>query len=347
VRRALDPFIAAKVVHVVTSGGHSIYSCLDPAKRAEIEQAFAGAGFAAPGAMADALFDRDQVQLFTGGNDPAYGGARIGGYGPEDDTLTPQDSRPLTAYEQREATKVFWGSLRMDVIEISEGGPLTWGGYARTTPDHVRFPNGSFGESGFIPWLIHELTHVWQYQHGAPLGNVIVSAFRGNYDYGGEPALRKRYADGDDFGDFGFEQQGDILQNYYEALVAGRDTSAFDPYLVQVRAGMTERLPPVKGIEPLPAGTLDVHALNEAYRAKVEAQIVAQLERRIDANDGPAVADRHHQVIALFRDLVGYWSSTYLERLDARRPDDVLVTRLHERMSRATVAEVRKLFTSG
>ena len=140
---------------------------------------------------------------------------------------------------------------------------------------------------------------------GHALGNVIVSAFRGNYDYGGEEALKNRRAAGDSFGDFGFEQQGDILQDYYKRLVGGCDVSACEPYLGEVRAGMWDRLPPAKGIEPLPTATLDVAKLNEEYGRRVESRCQAfvltywrqrrvngttkSLDKRIDNGAWPAL----------------------------------------------------------
>jgi hypothetical protein len=335
---ALGPLIDAKKVRVTTSGKKTMYSCAVPEERPAIERTLGAQGFKLAKQMTDAIFDPHHVVLFTGGVDPQYGGQTFGG-SRRDDGLENQSNRALTAFELGEVSKVFWGSLRTDTIEIEESRIWTLGGYARTTPDHVRFPPGSFGEPGFVPWLIHELTHVWQYQHGAPLGNVIVSAFRGNYDYGGEEALKNRRAEGDSFGDFGFEQQGDILQDYYERLVRGGDVSAYEPYLGEVRAGMWDRLPPVKGIEPLPTGTLDVRALNEKHRGEIEHQIIGQLRLPMGADD-PRAITRSHRLLELFRQLTPYWSGTYRERIAARRSDDQLVNLLFSQISRYTRAKI-------
>ena len=232
----------------------------------------------------------------------------------------------------------------MDGVTISESAVIAVGGYARTLPGHIYFPKGSFDAPGFVPWLIHELTHVWQYQHDAPLGNVIVSAFKGNYDYGGEAGLRKAWADGDSFGDFGFEQQGDILQHYYQRL--GGDTSAFDPFLAQVRSGwISSRLPEVEPIKPLPAGTLDLKALNERYRARIEAEIVGQLRRRLPASATKAILERRDRVLELFRDFRGYWAGTYLDRIAARAPGDELMTLLYRTMSDSTIGKIRDMLS--
>ncbi len=151
-----------------------------------------------------------------------------------------------------------------------------------------------------MPWLIHELTHVWQYQQGVPTSAVILSAFKGNYDYGGEANLRKRWSEGESFGDFGTEQQGDILQDYYKRLVVGRDVSAYEPYVDQVRSGVWRyRLPPMVSIKELPLGTLDETALNEQYRKKVEAEIIGVLRTDIGVNDRRGIAARRDKVLEL------------------------------------------------
>lgn len=342
---ALAPLIKAKKVKVTASGDKTLYGSLLPETRPEAERALEGAGFSHAKEMADAVYNRHNVILFTGGvPDPMYGGARVGGASRED-SLERQSSRPLTTYEINEAGKVFWGSLHTDSVEISESRIWTLGGYARTMPNHVRFPRGSFDKSDFIPWLIHELTHVWQYQHGAPIGNVVISALRGNYDYGEEAALRQRWADGDSFVDFGFEQQGDILEDYYNKLVSGADVSAYEPFVQQVRSGVWQyRLPPAKTVEPLPSATLDVPASNKKYQAGVEHEIIAQLRLRIDRADRAAIIKRHDEVLALFHKVAGYWSAEYLKRIDARRSGDVLISLLYRRMSDETVAQVRRIF---
>jgi hypothetical protein len=338
---ALAPLIKARSVTRTRDADLEMWGSTVDAAKPDVVSAFQARGFSKASPMADAVYNRNDVVLFTEGWDPQYGGARVGGASRED-TLSRQSDRPLTAAERDAAGTVFWGALRMDGVTISESTVIALGGYARTIPDHIYFPNGTFGESGFVPWLIHELTHVWQYQRGAPVGNVIVSAFRGHYDYGGEEGLRKAWADGDNFGDFGFEQQGDILQHYYQRAKAGIDTSAFDPFVAQVRSGVIDqRLPEVKPITPLPLGTLDEHALNEKFRARIESEIIAQL-KRYPQTDRATLA-RRDKVVELFRNFTGYWSGTYRDRVDARAANDELVTLLYSRMSRSTVTRIRDL----
>ncbi|SRR6266545_6998244 len=151
--------------------------------------------------------------------------------------------RGLTAGEVTAAYSVFHGTLDTDSIVLSEGGPLAVGGYARTLPDHVTFPAGTLSKppGGFLAWLIHELGHCWQYQQGASVPGLIVSALGGDYDYGGEQGLRDAAAKGQAFADFGYEEQAEIFADYYRH--SGGDTSAYDPYLQSVWDGTWESAP--------------------------------------------------------------------------------------------------------
>jgi hypothetical protein len=151
--------------------------------------------------------------------------------------------RGLTSDEVSAAHSVFHATLRTDSIVLSEGGVLAIGGYARTLPDHVTFPAGTLTNppGGFMAWLIHELGHCWQYQQGASVPGLIVSALGGDYDYGGEQGLRTAAAKGQPFADFGYEEQAEILADYYRHL--GGDTSAYDPYIQTVWDGTWQSAP--------------------------------------------------------------------------------------------------------
>ena len=67
--------------------------------------------------------------------------------------------------------------------------------------------------------FIHEMTHVWQHQHGVNV--LLVGAYQqakqflvgDQYDY--------HLAPGKMFKDFNIEQQGDIIRDYYWALDLG------------------------------------------------------------------------------------------------------------------------------
>jgi outer membrane lipoprotein SlyB len=159
------------------------------------------------------------------------------------ETLT-ADKRELTADEKREARIVFGTSLNYDVVRVAESPIVALGGYARTPFNTVYFPSGTLQQAqadppAFWPWLVHELTHTWQTQHGISVVTKILTALRGSgaYEYGGPEGLRAALAQNKRFLDFNTEQQADICKDYYVALKSGGDVSAYEPYIQQVKRG--------------------------------------------------------------------------------------------------------------
>lgn len=179
------------------------------------------------------------------GNDGAEGAGPTDGSENESQSEEPDTERHLTADEVSAAYSVFQGTLNTDSIVLTEGGILAVGGYARTLPDYVTFPAGTLStpDGNFMHWLIHELGHCWQYQQGASVPGLILSALGGDYDYGGEQGLRDAAANGQPFSDFGYEEQASIFADYYVKI--GGDTSAFDPYMQSVWDGTWQQPPKV------------------------------------------------------------------------------------------------------
>jgi type VI secretion system secreted protein VgrG len=97
-------------------------------------------------------------------------------------------------------------------------------------------PGVEHGEFYKVAWLIHELTHAWQYQQ---MGwsylfkalNVQIRLGTRAYQFGGEEGLRQRGSSGARLLDFNLEQQGDIARDYYERLKRGQDTSAWNRFV--------------------------------------------------------------------------------------------------------------------
>ena len=218
---------------------------------------------------------------------------------------------------------------------------MTIGDAARTLPDRIYFPEGSFQRPDFMPWLIHELTHVWQYQRGASLGGLIIDAIDAHYDYEGEDGLRKAWNRGSAFDDFTYEQQADILSDYYTHL-GRKDLSAYEGFVDQVRTGETGKRR-AQTVTPLPGATLDWKKSYEQDRVKTEGELIRQLRIPMKINDERAVV-RAQRLLELFSHLSGYWSGTYAERLVARRTDDELVTLLFSTVSDATLRRILRVF---
>ena len=96
-------------------------------------------------------------------------------------------------------------------------------------------------ESYKLDWLVHELTHCWQYQHlgWKYLFKALRAQFREKenaYDYGGADGLVKSRQKGVQFKQFNPEQQGNIVQAYYLRKRKELDITPWAPYLDDLKA---------------------------------------------------------------------------------------------------------------
>lgn len=182
--------------------------------------------------------------------------------------VRPGAGRPLSPVELAEARLVFGDGLNYSRIRVKEGLGFsnwiadigaalqgrrrTWDnavtlGYVSYFPVAIRTSEGEMagGYVGDMAWLIHELTHQWQYSQ---LGwRYLLESLRvqlqggvQSYDYRGshksnEAALQAAYVAGRRLRDFNMEQQGDIARDYYLALKTGRATSAWEPFIAELR----------------------------------------------------------------------------------------------------------------
>lgn len=177
-------------------------------------------------------------------------------------------TRSLSASELNEARLVFGGALDYSRVRISEGGYFpnfiadigaalqgkkrTWDN-AVTLGDVSYFPiairtTAPDVQSGYLrdmAWLIHELTHQWQFQQVGwrylyEALSVQVRFGLGGYDYTGKhgrplEALRAERTAGRRFVHFNREQQGDITRDYYVRLKGEEDVSAWEPFMDDLR----------------------------------------------------------------------------------------------------------------
>lgn len=160
----------------------------------------------------------------------------------------PPVDRGLTPEETAIARSVFGNALDTSRIRLTDDSPAPPNAVA--FPNHIRFPRGVLNEPAnleYRAWLVHELTHVWQYQRGRTVPQLALDALAGDYDYGGVQGLRDAHAQGKRFGDFNHEEQGDILRHYYRDRERGDDISAYEPFVNQVRFGTSD------GVYPEPA----------------------------------------------------------------------------------------------
>jgi len=131
--------------------------------------------------------------------------------------------RLLTPGERELAYSVFHSSLKLDHIEIIAHHAILKN-YAMSPNGHIYFniqdwrEDFSMAPLSIQSWLIHELTHVWQYQQGM---NVIRNAvFNRRYQY----ILQQ----GKQFFEYGIEQQAQMVQDYFLRRVKGQECSAYE-----------------------------------------------------------------------------------------------------------------------
>jgi hypothetical protein len=171
--------------------------------------------------------------------------------------------RSLFAWEIQEARRVFKLALAYEKVRIHEcttwpntikrvgswlqRSPYTGIDNAVTLGNHCYFPvrlleqilppvHPDFKK---FPWLIHELTHVWQFQHlgWKYLTQSLAAQVRLGaqaYAYGGEQNLIDAHQLGRKLGDFNLEQQGDIARDYYWCLARGQDPGAWQPFIDEI-----------------------------------------------------------------------------------------------------------------
>jgi hypothetical protein len=96
-----------------------------------------------------------------------------------------------------------------------------------------------------MAWLIHELTHQWQYRRQgwgyltAAL-SVQLRLGRQAYNYQGtypttEAALLAAHSQGRRLAQFNPEQQGDLARDFYYRLKTGLNCSAWEPFIGELR----------------------------------------------------------------------------------------------------------------
>jgi hypothetical protein len=172
--------------------------------------------------------------------------------------------RSLRPFEQAIAQQIFQNGLDYERIRINEGSQLPnrigqLGALLRGKPapqanavtvgNTSYFPRELTSDDVDMGWLMHELTHQWQYQHVGIvyLAQAIVAPTYVYCNQGETPAnaLSRCSSEGKTFFSFNREQQGDIVRDYYFASKQALDSiaqlalSAWAPYLQALRKPKT------------------------------------------------------------------------------------------------------------
>lgn len=245
IRAALADLIKAdKVKEVESSSGNQSWFAANHHKNAdlgEIRKALADAGYAQADKMARSLYDIHGEYLYSGSTITTY--HMFGSTSHESKpNVTTVRNRSLTEHEIRQAKRVFKNALKYGSVTIAESSISakigSVGGYARTVGNTIYFPEGS---TRSMALLIHELTHVWQYQTVgwtyAP--SAIWAQITEGYSYSDgktpEQALKDDRAAGKTLYSYNKEQQGDILADYFRRLQETKDVSAWQPFVDDVK----------------------------------------------------------------------------------------------------------------
>lgn len=175
--------------------------------------------------------------------------------------------RPLSRSELAEAYLVFGDGLDYARVRVSEGGYLPnfiadvgefFRGRKRQADNAITLGNTSYFPRPLrtnpedvqrdvrdMAWLIHELTHQWQYQqvgwrYLAEALHVQIRLGPAGYDYTGGhaspgEALRAALQAAHRFLDFNREQQGDIARDFYVRVKRGLDAADWTPFVDEMR----------------------------------------------------------------------------------------------------------------
>jgi len=245
IRKALAALIASgKVKEVASTDGRTSWFAAEHHKNvqlADIELALTAAGYAMATGLAKAIYDIHGEFLYTNRSITTIGPffSRTTKLG---ERIENQANRSMTEWEIRQARRVFGDALDYSKITIKDGSISakvgSVGGYARTVGNTIHFPAGG---SRNMEFMVHELTHAWQYQTTgwsyAP--KAIWAQMTEGYAYtdGGkspEQSLLDARAAGKTLLSYNKEQQGDILSDYFRRLQQGKDVAAWLPFVQDI-----------------------------------------------------------------------------------------------------------------
>lgn len=129
--------------------------------------------------------------------------------------LTKWNTRKMTDEEISLAKMIFGNNVRYDLVRVDNN--------ARFATKNIAIAYVSFNTINYRKKIkknifIHEMVHIWQYQH---FGSIYIARAikaqrsKEGYDYGGPSHLYDQMVRGKRLTDFNFEQQADIVEDYY------------------------------------------------------------------------------------------------------------------------------------
>ena len=159
------------------------------------------------------------------------------------------NARRLNGAEIAAASQVLGpDAIRWDDVRVSESGLLELVFALNEGRAFVMFHTVNLPAGESTDTVVHELTHVYQYERAGSvyLGQAIhaqITRGAGAYDYGGPDGLVAAQAAGRRFSEFNREEQAQIAQDYYRYVILGErelteeQRQAYEFYIAQLRAG--------------------------------------------------------------------------------------------------------------
>jgi hypothetical protein len=148
--------------------------------------------------------------------------------------LVKLNTRALIDEEIREASSVFGSALNLRLVRVDRRAVL---GPAFSHRDYTSFHTVNGWGDGRRDVLIHELTHVWQYQQvGAIYMPQALHAQRwgAGYRYGGRDGLRAAQEQRAGLASFNREQQAQIVQDFYRMRRSDPDIAVYASFVQEV-----------------------------------------------------------------------------------------------------------------
>lgn len=129
-------------------------------------------------------------------------------------SLSKRGIRSLRKEEIEQAQLIFGDTINYQRVRIDE---RAWLGPKQYQFCYVSFYTINSWGGMRNDTLIHELMHVWQYERFGALyiAKALLAQREEGYDYGGWTKLDKVRKQGGKLSDFNFEQQADIVMDYY------------------------------------------------------------------------------------------------------------------------------------
>lgn len=144
--------------------------------------------------------------------------------------LVKVNTRRLTAEEVRDASTIFGSALNLRLVRLDRWAVL---GPARTKRDYTSFHTVNCWRETRRDVLIHELTHVWQYERNGAIymPQALHAQFRGaGYKYGGAAGLREAAG----LAAFNREQQAQIVQDFFRMRRSHPDIDLYASFVEEV-----------------------------------------------------------------------------------------------------------------